>query len=192
MAFLLWHERCHSREHELTVFLTAAQGCVYINPGKDIFIIGTIPIQLAETDVFRDLTKDNGDGDEPNVGPWAQPHWWITERLAFSACAKITSMREVVWDPTVSCPRCSTYHPSCCSFCFWRDSGHDLERGYHPGIFRSIRDFGYYVMGNDSGPERFFHSVCCLGSRNFLKSHFWNRRYFEFSAKDGESRCSRL
>lgn len=178
-------------KHELAVFLTGTQGCVYINPGKDIFVIGTIPIQLAETDVFRDLTEDNGDGDEPNVGPWAQPHWRITERLTLSACAKITSMREVLWDPTVSCIRCGSYHVPCCSFCFCHDSGHELGPGYRPDIFMGIHDFGYYVMGGDFGPERFFHAVCCLGSKRFLKSQFWNRRYFDLCATDDESRCSR-
>lgn len=154
------------------MFLTAAQGCVYVRPSEDVFIIGMIPIQVAETHVFRDLTDSESNEDRGLTGktPWTQPHCLITDTLPVSVCTKISSVRQLTMDPLKL--NNILYAPPCCSFFLSHeesDYAHELNPTYGPDIYIGIRDFGYYMVGGTVGPERLFYTICRLGGAEFLK-----------------------
>lgn len=76
----------------------------------------------------------------------------VTERLPLAACAQISTMRDLVWDP--GCPNCGEYHPIHCRECFLEARGrHLVEPGYDASVYLGVKEFGIYVMGGDCIPE---------------------------------------
>lgn len=137
-----------------------------------------MPIQIAETTPFNDMAEKLPFGED-NEGPWDQPHFYITEPLDNSICAKIYEMRELAWDPNSVCGACGGYHSPCCPPCFFAGRGGDLGLRYEPETFPNVGEYGYYVMGGELDPERFLLDVCHLGSEGFLKDRHWQRQYFD-------------
>lgn len=151
-----------------------------MNPKKDIFIIGSVPIHIAQTMSFNDMASQVADDKEHEGSKtfWDVTHFYVTEPLANSICAKIYEMRELVWDPITVCSICNGYHPPCCPPCFYDGRGDELSPKYKPDTFPNVGKYGYYVMGGALGPEAFLLAITHLGSKGFLKDREWNWRYF--------------
>ncbi|KAJ4396051.1 hypothetical protein N0V93_000267 [Gnomoniopsis smithogilvyi] len=122
------------------------KGRVYIRPGTDIFLTGLVPRQIANTEIFSSLL---------DAGPdeaWSAPVCHVTERLPLAACAQISTMRDLVWDP--GCPNCGENHPIHCRECFLEGRGRHLaDPGYDAAVYPGVKEFGIYVMGGDHIPE---------------------------------------
>ncbi|KAI3397941.1 hypothetical protein diail_10110 [Diaporthe ilicicola] len=159
-------------------FSGVPQGCLYINPKKDTFIIGIVPRQVALSTAFRTLH------DEMTPSPWDQPRDYVTAPLPQSVYAKITTMRELEWDLEHRCLACGTcsfcgrIEVPCCTEDFFDGRGADWGPFYREGVYTSIESYGFYVLAGGEDMQIFLHDLTTMGGKTFLEE--WSKRYLEF------------
>ncbi|KAJ4406782.1 hypothetical protein N0V82_010061 [Gnomoniopsis sp. IMI 355080] len=141
------------------------KGRVYIRPGADIFLTGLVPRQVSNARMFSTLI----DADEGPDGLWYAPVGHVTERLPLFACAQISAMRDLRWDP--GCPNCGEYHPVHCRDCFLEGRGEQVvDPDYDEAVYPGVKEFGVYVMGGDNIPETLIYllAITKRATRKFL------------------------
>lgn len=154
------------------------QGCLYINPKKDIFITGMVPRQVAFTTEFRSQIN------QPHQ-LWKIPRDFVTEKLQQDTCTKITTIRELEWDIEDRCLGCGTcllcgrVGRACCLEDFFDERGAEWFPLHCQDVFTGVESFGFYLLTAGDDMQQFLHNLTVMGGKDCLEEE-WDKKYLEF------------